>query len=76
MASELPDKEGALVTTDDMTNIEIWMPPPEDRSAEMPPVMAFLTACCMRFHHDPTFVQEQLDWLTDQCNNLPKELPN
>lgn len=58
--STVPISEAAIVTVDNGSDIEFWLP---DAAGEAPLTFQFLTACALRFANDPQFVQEQIDWL-------------
>ena len=60
-AVTLPPTEAAIVTASNMTELELVMPDMGDE--DLPEIAIFLVACAMRFHSDPNFVQEQLEWL-------------
>jgi hypothetical protein len=57
----VPSSEAALVTSGNMTELELVLPDMGD--SDLPEIAIFLVACAMRFHSDPDFVQEQLEWL-------------
>ncbi|AWM88150.1 hypothetical protein [Microvirga sp. 17 mud 1-3] len=57
----IPPNEAAIVTASNMTELELVLPDLSDD--DLPEIPTFLVACAMRFHSDPQFVQEQLDWL-------------
>jgi hypothetical protein len=57
----VPPNEAAIVTSGNMTDLELVLPDLVDR--DLPEIAVFLVACAMRFHSDPDFVQEQLEWL-------------
>lgn len=57
----IPATEAAIVTASNMTELELVLPDREDEN--LPEIATFLVACAMRFHSDPSFMQEQLDWL-------------
>lgn len=57
----IPPDEAAIVTSRNMTELELVLPDLGDR--DLPEIAIFLVACALRFHSDPDFVQEQLDWL-------------
>ncbi|WP_230532903.1 hypothetical protein [Microvirga roseola] len=57
----VPPNEAALVTSGGMSDLELVLPDLGDR--DLPEIAIFLVACAMRFHSDPDFVQEQLEWL-------------
>jgi hypothetical protein len=57
----VPPTEAAIVTSSNMTELELVLPDLGDE--DLPEIAIFLVACAMRFHSDPGFVQEQLDWL-------------
>jgi hypothetical protein len=57
----IPPNEAAIVTASNMTELELVMPDMGDE--DLPEIAIFLVACAMRFHSDPNFVQEQLEWL-------------
>ncbi|MBZ6076180.1 hypothetical protein [Microvirga puerhi] len=61
-AISIPPNEAAIVTASNMTELELVLPDLDDE--ELPEIPTFLVACAMRFHSDPQFVQEQLDWLS------------
>jgi hypothetical protein len=65
LASVLPPNECALVSSNDMTELEIFAPDLPD-GKDMPRVLAFLLACFTRYHRDPNFVDEQISWLGTQ----------
>lgn len=57
----VPPNEAAIVTASNMTELELVLPDLGDE--DLPEIAIFLVACAMRFHSDPGFVQEQLEWL-------------
>ncbi|MCG7394156.1 hypothetical protein MHY87_14705 [Microvirga sp. ACRRW] len=57
----IPPMEAAIVTASNMTELELVLPDMGDE--DLPEIAIFLVACAMRFHSDPSFVQEQLEWL-------------
>jgi hypothetical protein len=57
----VPPHEAAIVTAGNMTELELILPDLGDR--DLPEIAIFLVACAMRFHSDPGFVQDQLEWL-------------
>lgn len=57
----IPSTEAAIVTASNMTELELVLPDLGD--GELPDIAIFLVACAMRFHSDPDFVREQLEWL-------------
>jgi hypothetical protein len=57
----LPPNEAAILTSGNMTELELVLPDLGDE--DLPEIAVFLVACAMRFHSDPDFVQEQLEWL-------------
>ena len=57
----VPPNEAAIVTSGNMTDLELVLPDLGD--SDLPEIAVFLVACAMRFHSDPSFVQEQLEWL-------------
>jgi len=57
----IPPNEAAIVTAGNMTELELVLPDMGDD--DLPEIAIFLVACAMRFHSDPSFVQEQLEWL-------------
>jgi hypothetical protein len=57
----VPATEAAIVTSGNMTELELVLPDLGDR--DLPEIAIFLVACAMRFHSDPDFVQEQMEWL-------------
>ncbi len=61
-ATVISPTEAAIVTTNDMTELELVLPPMTD-DEELPEAALFLTACAMRYHADPRFVEAQLTWL-------------
>jgi hypothetical protein len=60
-AVAIPPTEAAIVTASNMTELELVLPDLSDE--DLPEIPTFLVACAMRFHSDPQFVQEQLEWL-------------
>lgn len=61
-AIAIPPTEAAIVTASNMTELELVLPDLADE--DLPEIPTFLVACAMRFHSDPQFVQEQIEWLT------------
>jgi hypothetical protein len=57
----IPPTEAAILTSGNMTDLELTLPDMGD--SDLPEIAIFLVACAMRFHSDPNFVQEQLEWL-------------
>jgi len=57
----IPPTEAAILTSGNMMDLELVLPDLGDQ--DLPEVAIFLVACAMRFHSDPDFVQEQLEWL-------------
>jgi hypothetical protein len=57
----IPPSEAAIVTASNMTELELVLPDIGD--GDLPEIAIFLVACAMRFHSDPGFVEEQLEWL-------------
>jgi hypothetical protein len=57
----VPPNEAAIVTSGNMTDLELVLPDLGD--GDLPRIARFIVACAMRFHSDPDFVQEQLEWL-------------
>lgn len=55
----LPDNEGAVATTHDMTNLEILVP---RNTEELGEAFVFLAACALRYAQDKDFVQSQISW--------------
>ena len=68
----LPPNECAIVSTNNMTGIEIYVPD-RPHETEIPAVMMYLMACATRFHKDPAFVREQIDWFEKFENTLDPE---
>ncbi|MCB8820501.1 hypothetical protein [Microvirga rosea] len=60
-AIAIPPTEAAIVTASNMTELELVLPDIADE--DLPEIPTFLVACAMRFHSDPQFVQDQLEWL-------------
>lgn len=60
----IPPTEAALVTASNMTELELVLPDIGD--GDLPEIAIFLVACAMRFHSDPGFVEEQLEWLVQK----------
>ena len=60
-AAVIPATEAALVTASNMTDLELVLP--SEGEGELPEAALFLTACVMRYHADPAFVEAQLKWL-------------
>jgi len=59
----IPPNEAALLTSGNMSDLELILPDMGD--SDLPEIAIFLVACAMRFHSDPDFVQEQLEWLVN-----------
>ena len=57
----IPPNEAAILTSGNMTELELILP--DLGEEDLPEIAVFLVACAMRFHSDPDFVQEQLEWL-------------
>ena len=57
----IPPDEAAILTSGNMTELELVLPDLGEK--ELPEIAIFLVACAMRFHSDPDFVQDQLEWL-------------
>ncbi len=57
----VPPTEAAIVTSGNMTELELVLPDMGD--SDLPEIAIFLVACAMRFHSDPDFVHQQLEWL-------------
>ncbi|EIM24750.1 hypothetical protein [Microvirga lotononidis] len=57
----IPPTEAAILTSGNMTELELILPDLGDE--DLPEIAIFLVACAMRFHSDPDFVQDQLEWL-------------
>jgi hypothetical protein len=57
----IPPTEAAILTSGNMTDLELILPDMGD--SDLPEIAIFLVACAMRFHSDPDFVHEQLEWL-------------
>ena len=57
----VPPTEAAIVTASNMTELELVLPRTDD-DEELPEAALFLTACALRYHDDPVFVQAQLKW--------------
>ena len=57
----VPPTEAALLTSGNMTELELVLP--DLGEEDLPEIAIFLVACAMRFHSDPGFVQDQLEWL-------------
>lgn len=60
----IPLSEAAIVTSNNMTELELVLP--EFGEGDLPELALFLIACAMRFHSDPDFMHEQLNWLVSQ----------
>ncbi|QFU15647.1 hypothetical protein [Microvirga thermotolerans] len=60
-AIAIPPTEAAIVTASNMTELELVLPDMPDE--DLPEIPTFLVACAMRFHSDPHFVREQIEWL-------------
>jgi hypothetical protein len=59
---QIPAYECALISTGNMTELQMLVPEYINGDGEMPGVVAFLLACFMR-SRDPQFVCEQLVWI-------------
>ena len=59
----VPPNEAALLTSGNMTELELVLPDLGEN--DLPEIAIFLVACAMRFHIDPGFVQDQLEWLVN-----------
>ncbi len=57
----IPPNEAALLTSGNMTDLELILP--DLGESDLPEIAIFLVACAMRFHSDPDFVHQQLEWL-------------
>jgi hypothetical protein len=64
--TDLPKGECAIVSTDNMTSLELLLPDEPDGEKIIPPTLAFMMACVLRYTHDPDFVADQLAWLRTQ----------
>ena len=64
VATTVPPNEAAIVTSNNMTELELILP--ELGEGDVPELVLFLVACAMRFHSDPDFMHEQLDWLVSR----------
>jgi hypothetical protein len=67
---DLPDTECALVTSNDMENLQFTFPNPENQDLEngglaVPELMGYLAACYYRYNHDPEFVRQRMQWCRD-----------
>lgn len=60
----IPSGEAAVITANGMTELELVLP--EFDEGDVPEPALFLVACAMRFHQDPDFVHEQLNWLVSR----------
>lgn len=69
--STIPLGEAAIVTSNDMTELELVLPDLGD--GDVPELALFLIACAVRLHSDPDFLQEQLDWLVSHHEEAPDE---
>jgi hypothetical protein len=58
----IPACECAIISTGNMTQLQMITPEHVNGDGEMPGVVAFLLACFMR-SRDPQFVHEQLVWI-------------
>ena len=59
----IPPTEAAILTSGNMTELELVLPDLGEN--DLPEIAIFLVACAMRFHSDPDFVQDQLEWLVN-----------
>jgi len=63
----LDDKECAIVSTDNMTQLNMLIPDmPEDE--KVPPLVIYLFACAVRYDKEPDFVEEMIDWFMNDRN--------
>jgi hypothetical protein len=63
----LDENECAIVSTDNMTQVNVLMPNFED-DAKVPPLVIYLFACAVRYDKDPEFVQEMIEWFLNEGN--------
>lgn len=61
-AAVIPPTEAAIVTANNMTDLELVLPQ-TGSDEDLPDAALFLTACALRYHDDPRFVEAQLTWL-------------
>jgi hypothetical protein len=61
LAAVVPAHRTAIVTASNMTERELVLPRTDD-DEELPEAALFLTACALRYHDAPVFVQAQLKW--------------
>lgn len=64
-AAVIPPSEAAIVTASNMTELELVLPQTGE-GEDLPEAALFLTACALRYHADPRFVEAQLAWLRKQ----------
>jgi hypothetical protein len=74
---ELEPTECALISHNDMEDLELRIPNPEHQGSEngdtegysVPGLMAYLAACYYRWNHDPEFVRQQMDWCDEHLQD-------
>lgn len=60
--------EGALVTKGDGEDLSMYVPQSMMERERMPRAMVYLAALLVRFHQDPDFVEEQIEWFRTKRN--------
>jgi hypothetical protein len=70
-SDQIPANECAIISTGNMTELQMLVPEHVNGNGQIPGVMAFLLACFMRAR-DPDFVTEQLAWI----HQLEAEIEN
>ena len=64
----LGESEGGLVTLGGMTDLKLVVPKMKVED-HVPRTLLFLTAILLRYHQDPEFVEENIQWFMDQSRN-------
>lgn len=65
-----PITEGAVVTTDDMQDLQVFFPKVDDETQNMPDALRYLLAIACKWKSDPEFVEEVLRWYEADVRRL------
>lgn len=69
----VPPNECAVVTTGELTDIELLSPVNMPEGDMVPTTMSYLLAIALRWHRDPDFVAAQIEWLDAQKPLKPED---
>jgi len=62
----LDTDEAAIVTEEKGTKVALLLPFQPDKNVPVPSAILYITACALRATAEPEFVEEMIEWLTNQ----------